>query len=151
MKRRDGVVFFCYSRNATPRGRISISGSYPRFPFLQNPAKFLFHLYLPLTPLFQSFFSIQSCRLGGQKPSCGRIFAGEFFCSRIFSFSLDIQTWISRASNIEIERFKNQNSSMRVGIQLSRRIKGKIKLFYRTESGCNLVDKKNGLLIWFKN
>jgi hypothetical protein len=86
MKRRDGVVFFCYSRNATPRGRISISGSYPRFPFLQNPAKFLFHLYLPLTPLFQSFFQFSPADLGGKNLLAAEFLPENFFAAE-FSLS----------------------------------------------------------------
>jgi len=86
MKRRDGVVFFCYSRNATPRGRISISGSYPRFPFLQNPAKFLFHLYLPLTPLFLSFFQFSPADLGGKN-----LLAAEFLSMNLIQKLMNVE------------------------------------------------------------
>jgi hypothetical protein len=71
------------------------------------------------------------------------MFAAEFFFfGRIFTSSLDIQTWISWVSDIKIKRFKNPNSFMRVGLQLYRMIRGEIKSFYRTESGRNLVGKK---------
>jgi len=53
-----------------------------------------------------------------------------------------MQTGISWASDIEIKQFKNQNSSTRIRLQLSWRIKNEINSFWITETGCNLVGKK---------
>jgi len=122
----------------------------PVFHFSKTQPSFFQFIYA-INSLTSVFFSIQSCRLGGENPSCSRKCLRQNFHGRIFTSSLDIQTWISWASDIEIKRFKNSNSSMRVGLQLSRRIQGEIKSFYITESGRNLVGKKNGFLIWFKN
>jgi len=111
---------------------LSFAGPFPVFSISSKPSQVSSNLYRQLRPLFQSFFPIQSCRLGGQNPSC----------DRIFSSSLDIQTRISWASDIEIKRFESLNLSMRVELQLSWRIQGEIKLFYRTKSSRNLVGKK---------
>jgi len=59
------------------------------------------NLYLQLTPLFQ-FFLIQSCKLGGQKPSCGRKF---FFFRQNFNFLI-------RCSNMNILNFWYRNQAI---------------------------------------
>jgi hypothetical protein len=65
------------------------------------------------------------------------------------TFRLDIQTWISWASDIEIKQFRNQNSSTRIRLQLSWRIQSQIKSFWRTKSGRKLVGRNGSLdLIW---
>jgi hypothetical protein len=45
------------------------------------------------------------------------------------AFTLDIQTGISWASDIEIKRFESSNSSMRLGLQLWWRSQREIKSF----------------------
>jgi hypothetical protein len=64
------------------------------------------------------------------------------FLRQNFRFLISIQTRISWASDIEIKRFESLILSMCVELQLSWRIQGEIKSFYRTKSGRNLVGKK---------
>ena len=108
-----------------------------------------FNLYRQLPPYFNLFFQFNPANLGGKNPSYSRKVLRQNVCGRVFTFLLDFQTWISLASDIKIKRFKSPNSSTHVGLQLLWRIQGERKLFYKTESGRNLVGK-NGLLIWLK-
>jgi len=59
---------------------LSFSNPIPVFLFLPRTQPSSSNLYLQLTPLFQ-FFSIQSCKLGGQKTFLRRIFAAGFFAA----------------------------------------------------------------------
>ena len=76
---------------------------------------------------------------------------GILLTSWFSTFTLDIETRISWAFDIDIRRFKNPNSSTHIGLQLLWRIQSHMKWSWRTESGRNLVGKKKDLLIWFEN
>jgi hypothetical protein len=64
------------------------------------------------------------------------------FRGRILCFHARFQTWISWAFDIEIKQFKSSNSSTCPRLQLWWRIRSKIKSFWITESGGNLVGQK---------
>jgi len=80
-----------------------------------------------------------------------KTWVGILLTAGFSTFILDIQMGISWASDIEIRRFKNLNSSTRTGLQLSWRIQSEINSFWRTESGCNLVGQKGSPYLILKN
>ena len=107
------------------------------FYFFKTQPSF-FQFISAITSLIPVFFFNSVLQSWGAKSFLRQ----KMFCGRIFTSSFDIQTWISWASDIEIKQLKNPNSSTHVGLQLSWRIRGEIKSFYRTESSRNLVGKK---------
>ena len=62
--------------------------------------------------------------------------------TEFFAFMLDIQIGISWASDIVIKRFKSQNYSTCLRLQLWWKTRSQIKSFYRIESSSNLVGQK---------
>jgi hypothetical protein len=67
--------------------------------------------------------------------------AGILLAVGFSTFTLDFQTGISWAFDIEIMQFKNPYSSICTELQLSWRIQIQIKSFWKTESGRNLVGR----------
>ena len=95
-----------------------------------QPISFWFHLQL--NPLFYHF-SIQSLVQKKSFESGLRTWAKILFAAGIPAFTLNIQTGISWASDIEIKRFNSQNSSKYPRLQLWWRIQGEINSFWITE------------------
>jgi hypothetical protein len=78
--------------------------------------------------------------------TCGRIFLRQNFHFLIRYSNMNIlSSWYR---NQVIQKLKFIYACKTTTFM---RIQGEIKLFYTTDSGRNLVGKKNGLLIWFKN
>ena len=123
----------------------------PRNSWWQICWSYAFFYFFKTQPSFFQFISAITSLIPVLFQFSPQSWGTKSFLRQNFHFLISIQTLISWVSNIKIKRFKNPNSSMRVGLQLSRKIQGEIKSFYRTESGRNLVGKKNDLLIWFKN